>query len=548
MPASRPDVVVVGAGASGALLTHRLATRGFRVTCLEQGRWWNPSEYPGGSAAFELASTGPFHPNPNLRGRDEDYPCVVSESDVNPLMFNAVGGSTIHYAAIWTRQRPADFRLRTLHGAGDDWPISYEDLEPYYQQAEQELWVSGLSGDPAYPPTPPLPLPAFPIGPGGRVMANGMNRLGWHWWPAVNGMRSRAAGGLAACLRRGTCGGGCPEGAKSSVDTTHWPAAIGAGARLVCGARARQVVIDARGRASGVVYIDRDGREHRVDADCVVLAANGVGTPRLLLVSASARFPDGVANRSGLVGKRLMLHPYAKVAGVYEQDLTSERGPHGAMLVSHQFAEPPADAGFVGTTHWELTPLGGPLATLEGSGHDARVVGDRFGAAFHAAVRGAFGHMIAWGFTAEDLPVEENTVTLDPVVTDSDGVPAPRIRYRIDDNTRTNLAFQVARARDAHEAAGATRVHDYPRYPDCGWHLLGTTRMGDDPASSVVDSFGRSHDVANLFIVDGGVFVTSAAVNPTATISAFALRTADHIAATASTTATAGEHGRSPLV
>ncbi len=523
------DVLVIGAGASGALVSHRLARHGVQVTCLEQGRWWNPTEYPGNGPEFEIAALGPFSPDPNVRGLDEDYPCVVGDAEVHPLMWNAVGGSTIHYAAIWTRQRPDDFRTASQIGAGDDWPITYDDLVPYYEQAERELHISGHGGDPAYPPGAAPPLPAFPIGRGGRRMAQGMNALGWHWWPASNGMRSRPVGQLAACVRRGTCGGGCPEGAKSSVDVTHWPAALGAGARLVTGARVREIILDAKGRARGAVYVDRDGREHLEEAEVVVMAANGVGTARLLLLSASARFPDGLSNSSGLVGKRLMLHPYAKVVGVYDEDLAGERGPHGAMLVSHQFAVSDESRGYVGTTHWELTPLGGPLTTLTATGHDALPPARRFGAGFHAAVARTFDRSIAWGFTAEDFPVDGNELGLDAEVTDSDGIPAPRIRYRMDDNTRANIAFQLARAREAHIAAGAIECHDLPRYPDCGWHLLGTARMGTDPATSVVDPFGRSHDVPNLYCVDGSVFVTSAAVNPTATICAFALRAADEM-------------------
>jgi choline dehydrogenase-like flavoprotein len=516
------DVLVVGSGASGALFSHHLARHGVQVTCLEQGRWWNPGEYPGNGPEFEIASLGPFSADPNVRGLSEDYPCVVEESDIYPLMWNAVGGSTVHYAAIWTRQRPADFRTHSVAGAGDDWPISYDDLAPYYEQAERELHVSGLAGDPSYPAGAGPPLPAFPIGPGGRRMAQGMNELGWHWWPASNGMRSQPVGRLAACVRRGTCGGGCPEGGKASVDVTHWPAAVGAGARLVTGARVREIVTDGRGRARGAIYIDRSGAEHLAEADIVVLAANGLGTARLLLLS-------GLANRSGLVGKRLMLHPYGKVIGLYDEDLASERGPHGAMLVSHQFAPYDEARGFTGTTHWELTPLGGPLTTLTAIGHDGLPPGERFGRPFHDAVTRSFDRAIAWGFTAEDFPADGNEVELDGTVTDSDGIPAPRVRYRIDANTRANLAYQFARAREAHEAAGAVEIHDQPRYPDCGWHLLGTARMGTDPDTSVVDPFGCCHDVPNLYCIDGSVFVTSAAVNPTATICAFALRTADRL-------------------
>jgi choline dehydrogenase-like flavoprotein len=272
------------------------------------------------------------------------------------------------------------------------------------------------------------------------------------------------------------------------------------------------------------VWIDREGNEQRQRADVVVLAANGVGTPRLLLLS-------GMANSSGLVGKRLMLHPYMSVLGLYDEDLESWLGPWGTPLLSLQFANTDESRGFPRGAQWDVMPIGGPLMSL--ARWDALPFEERWGPAVHRLLAKTLGRAFDWGIGIEDLPSEDNFVALDPELTDGDAIPAPRIRYRIDDGARANLAWQLERATEAHEAAGAveTVVTDWSHW---GWHLLGTCRMGDDPGTSVVDRFGRAHDVPNLYILDGSVFVTSGPQPPTATIAANAHRCVEHLIQTAS--------------
>ena len=259
MSADRADVLVIGAGASGSVAAKHLAEAGFGVVCLEQGGWHSASDFPGDKLEWELASLKRWHPNPNVRGLPEDYPCDTSGSDVNPLMVNAVGGSTIHYGAQWMRLLPSDFRVRTLDGVADDWPLSYDDLVPYYERLEPEMGVSGLPDDPAYPPGTNPPLPPLPIGCVGRKAAEGMNAMGWHWWPGTHSIPSRPHRHLAACARRGTCLQGCPEGAKGTMDLTHWPDALAHGARLVTGARVRRDH-DERARAGDRRCLDRSRR------------------------------------------------------------------------------------------------------------------------------------------------------------------------------------------------------------------------------------------------------------------------------------------------
>jgi choline dehydrogenase-like flavoprotein len=527
-PVAEPsDVLVIGAGVAGSVAAWYLSAAGFRVTCLEQGPWVEPSQFPGERPDWELQGQGRWSIDQNQRGLPEDYPCETSGSDIAPVMFNAVGGSAIHFGAQWSRMRPQDFRGRSTDGMGDDWPISYAELQPYYERMDRAFAISGMGGNPAYPPGAPPPLPGFPLGRIGRRGAAGMNALGWHWWPADHAIASIDHASLRACVRLGTCLTGCPVGAKGTPDLTLWPAALERGARLVTGARVRRIEVGAHGRATGALYVDRDGVEHRARADVVVVAANGIGTPRLLLLSASPAQPDGLANSSGLVGRNLMLHPYVTACGLYDEPLESHRGPSGTPITSLQFADTDESRGFARGAQWDLFGTRGPIGVL--NLWSGTLGPDRFGPRIHELMARTLGRSFQWGIGIEDLPSEANDVTLASGLADSDGIPAPRVRYRITDEARRNLAFQIARAREAHEAAGALETIVVDR-TDSGWHLLGTCRMGDDAERSVVDRDGRAHDVENLYVIDGSVFVSSGPQPPTATIAANALRSVHALA------------------
>ena len=309
------DVVVVGSGPSGAIVSHALAARGFTVVCLEQGDWVNASDFPANNPQWELQVQNQWAHDPNVRDLPADYPLNVADSDMSPVMFNAVGGSTIFYGGQWVRLLPSDFRVRSLDGVAHDWPISYEDLAPYYADLEQFIGVAGLPGDTTYPPGPDYPLPPHPIGKVGRKAAESANALGWHWWPGIHSIASQKFKELTQCARWGTCEWGCPEGAKASADIAYWPHALKSGATLLTGARARRIETRDDGAVSGVVWIDRAGAEHRQLANAVVVCANSIGTSRLLLLSDSPSHPNGLANSSGQVGRNLMLHPNATVTG-----------------------------------------------------------------------------------------------------------------------------------------------------------------------------------------------------------------------------------------
>ena len=523
------DVLIIGAGASGSVAAKHLAEAGIDVVCLEQGPKVDNSEFWGDKPEWELMAQKRWHPNPNVRDLENDYPVDTSESDVNPLMYNAVGGSTILYAAHWQRFMPSDFRVKTLDGVADDWPFTYEDLEPFYDAMDIEMGVSGLGGDPAYPPGKAPPLPPLPIGKIGMKAAEGMNKLGWHWWPGPNAIPSRPYDGRNQCVRRGTCLTGCPDRAKASTDHTHWPSALAHGATLITGARVREITVNAEGLATGAIYIDRNGREREQRAEVVIVCCNGVGTPRLLLLSKSARFPDGLANSSGLVGKNLMMHPYAAVTGYFDEPLESWLGPAGQTIQSMQFYETDAARGFVRGAKWQVMPSGGPLGMRAAYG--GKPLEEAWGANLHRNTRKVFGRAFEWGIIAEDLPDETNQVVLDAKLCDSDGIPSPKLIYKNSDNTKKLIDFHLERAKEATLAAGAVDMSVTPLMRDCGWHLMGTARMGVDPKRSVVDQWGRAHDVPNLYVYDGSVFVTSSGFNPTGTICAIALRSVKHLIA-----------------
>ena len=405
------DVLIVGAGASGGVVARRLSEAGFKIVCLEQGEWHDKAEYRGAELDWELTMRKQWSTSPNIRGLPADYPIDDRDAAVSPLMFSAVGGSMLIFAGAWPRMLPSDFRVRSLDGVADDWPLTYDELRPYYERTDREFGVSGMGGDPAYPPGgEDPPLPPLPIGAGGLKVARAHTRLGWHWWPEPNSILSVPYDGRRPCVQRGTCQQGCAEGAKASTDLTHWPKAIARGARLVTGARVRRLETNTAGLVTGATWLDRDGGEHFEPARVVVLAANAIGTARLLLLSASSSHPDGLANSSGLVGRRLMMHPFANVAGLFDEDLESWQGQFGCSIESFEFYETDERRGFVRGAKWGLAPTFGPINAALPS----RAGSQAWGPDHHLHVRSHLGRGANWGLFGEDLPDEANRVTLSP--------------------------------------------------------------------------------------------------------------------------------------
>ena len=516
------DVLIIGSGASGAAVAWSLAETKMRIVCLEQGDWMNPAEYPSTGRDWEARVHGDYATSPNIRARPTDYPINDDNSPIKVVNFNGVGGGTVMYTGHFPRLHPSDFRVRSLDGVADDWPVDYATLEPFFAENDRMMGVSGLAGDPAGPPRQP-PMPPLPLGKTGTRWAQAMNTLGWHWWPSDTTLATQDYEGRARCINLGHCTPGCAQGAKASTDITYWPAAIRAGGELRTRCRGRDITTNAEGMASGVVYYDAEGVERFQAAEVVILACNGVGTPRLLLNSASGRFPNGLANSSGLVGRNLMFHPYIQVYGYSDEPLDGNRGPP-LCLWSKEFYETDPARDFVRGYMFQFNRGVGVINEAITSAADGRLP---WGEDHHSAYRRLVHRRMSLSAVIEDLPEAHNRVTLDPVLKDGHGIPSPRIDYTVGENSRRMIAHGIARATEILHAAGAHDIGVQNPILYGGWHLLGTARMGTDPARSVVNEWGRSHDVRNLFIVDGSVFVTAGGVNPTSTIQALALYIAD---------------------
>ncbi len=519
------DTIVIGAGAGGAAVCHRLSKLGLRVLCLEQGEWIDRTLLPKAHGDWEVRARRYWNPNPSRRRWREDYPVTNLGADpIDTYFYNAVGGSTVGFGGIYWRFQPSDFRTKTLDQFGVDWPIAYRDLAPYYDENEHILGVSGLAGDPIAPERKAPPLPPVAMGKLGRMWARAFQKLGWTWWVQDCAISTRAWGvGREGCQGRGFCAQGCPSKALATADVAYWPSALAQGVELRTGARVRELTVDNRGLVSAVQYYDRDGKVHEVSAPVVVLAGGGVGTPRLLLMSKSKYFPDGLGNSTGLVGKNLMAHVQSLVSGLFDEPTEVDHGAWGGSVATRQFYETDDRnnylRGFSIGGHRGWSPLNTALQVAPwGPGH-------------HLAMERYLNHEGVAYVLGDDEPEEINRVELDPQKTDEYGLPGVRTHYRLSENSKRLGADGIRRARELCEAAGALSVRDSGLSPVFGWHLMGTARMGRDSKTSVINSDNRAHDVPNLFIADGSSLPTGGSVNPTNTIQAIALRAADRIVA-----------------
>jgi choline dehydrogenase-like flavoprotein len=519
-PVREAEVCIVGAGAAGGIMAAELARRGVEVVVLESGPRHDMARRPEYTRRF-LRGENPWRtPIPELdrytTAGAVPYPLHMSRS-------RGVGGSTLFWEGYALRLHADDFRLRTLHGVGDDWPISYQDLEPYYRRAERALGVAGEADDPwASPRSAAFPLPAFPWSFSDGLFARAGEKLGIALQHLPQARNSVAYGGRSPCLACGTCHV-CPIGAKSSVDLTHFPDAEATGrVRVLPNATVLRLELDRPGLASRVVYAGHDRQQHSLSARLFVLAGGAVENARLLLLSASTSHPRGLANSSGLVGKGFTSHPSVDVTGhVVERVYPYRTGFSTAM--ARQFAvgrERASRAGFFLEFLNSAGPTPAGLAVTSG----------RWGRGLREHIRAEFGHTLGIRIFCEQLPDPENAVSLDPQVKDHFGSPAPHITYSVGAYERRALEHAEGVARDILRALGATDLQSRPlRFAA---HQIATHRMGTDARASVVGPDLRAHDVGNLYLVGSGSFVTASPSPPTLTIAALAIRAAEHIGAT----------------
>jgi choline dehydrogenase-like flavoprotein len=535
------DFLIVGSGAAGGVLARELSAAGHSVVVLEQGPYRTAADFKHDELAAYIHGDLTSHPSwadfQTFR-HDATVEAVIRDGSNGPppaLYARTVGGSSVHFSGNYWRMRPVDFQERSLIGAIDgtgfaDWPISYAELEPYYSKVEWEIGVSGVPGPFDPPRSRPYPLPPMTIKSSGVLLEQGALKMGLHPQPAPVAILSQAYKGRPACTNCGFCMGfGCEMNAKSSALAALLPQAEQTGR---CEIRPMSTVFrletSAQGRMTGAAYLDAQGKQHQQKAKAVIVAANGAETPRLLLLSESPLFPGGLANESGLVGKYLMANCHAVVHGYFEHELNDWKGIQCTRIV-HDFYDHDPARGFYGGGGLDGRPLveAGPILHAFTEAYMPKM---RWGRELKRDIVNHFSRQMAVLVSTTSLALERNNVTLDPELKDAHGRAAVRITYRDHEDDLSMAAFLQDRGSEILDAAGASSILREPVVAqNLLTHLLGTCRMGDDPSTSVVDRYHRSHQVPNLFICDGSSMVTSGRGQPTLTIQALAFRAAEHI-------------------
>lgn len=503
-------VVIIGSGAGGGTLGNALARKGISSVILEAGGRHEIADFVNDEwASFvQLAWT-------DMRTTSGSWRVAKDFPNLPAWIVKAVGGSTTHWAGASIRIEPHEFRARTTYGAIDganllDWPITRDELDPYYAAAEDRMGVTGTHG-----------IARLPGNNNYLVLEAGAKKLGYKEVHTGNmAINSAARQGRGSCQQIGFCFQGCKSGAKWSTLYTEIPEGEATGKLEVrTGAHAARIEHDAAGRVTGVVYFDAQGREQRQRARAVAVAGNSIESPRLLLNSHSAKFPQGLANGSGQVGRNYMRHMTGSVYAIFEKPVNMHRGTTMAGLVKDESRHDPR-RGFAGGYEMETLSIGVPFMA-------AFLDPGAWGRSFTSAMD-AYDRMAGMWLVGEDMPQESNRITLHATAKDRFGLPVPNVHF---DDHANDVAMRTHAYRQGsaiYQAVGATRVIHTTPYPST--HNLGTNRMSENPRDGVVNKWGQAHEVANLFVSDGSVFTTGAACNPTLTIVALALRQADYIA------------------
>jgi choline dehydrogenase-like flavoprotein len=506
------DFAIVGTGAGGGTLACKLSEHGFSVVAFDAGPYWRPLE---DFASDELHQAKLYWTDERLVDGDDPVQLGANNSG------KSVGGSTVHFAMVSLRFRPEWFKARTKLGYGADWPLDWREMWNYYAEVEDALKISGPVNYPWGPKRPRYPYRPHELNAAALVLAEGAEALGIAWSPTPLSTISAPRGRAHQCVYRGMCVIGCSTNAKQSVLTTWLPRALSAGAEVRDLAMVGRIEHDDSGRVKGIHY-HRLGRWHFQRARHVVVAGYAIETPRLLLNSSSSRFPDGLANSSGLVGKNLMVQSNQAVWGVMEREIRAYKGPPSLAITEHwNYADDGKDF-FGGYAYMSQGPL--PIVWSSTLSSKRGLWGQRL-----LDEMERYNHQVGLKLVGECLPQERNRVTLSEEHDQYD-LPVPRVTYSYCANDRKLIAHSLSFMRRSLDAAGATKIWDET---DDTCHLNGTARMGDDSTTSVVDADCRCWDIRNLWICDGSVFPTVGGVNPSLTIQAIACRTADRIKALA---------------
>ncbi len=502
------DYVIVGVGSAGGVLVQRLARAGFNVVGLEAGPFWDTEK---DWVSDETGSHQLYWTDPRVTGGKD--PLALGANNCG----RGVGGGSVHWAAFTPRLHPSDFEVYTRDGVAVDWPIDYSILKPYYEQLELEMPVAG----PAYYPWGHPHGYAYgphPMGGVGNALIKGCTALGIP--VSIGGpvaILSGSHGDRPHCIYRGFCIQGCKVGAKASTLITHVPDALRSGAEIREHSMAARVELGPHRRVTGVHYFDRDGRMHFQRAKAVIVSGYAIETPRLLLNSACPGFEGGLANSSGTLGQYLMAQAGNVVLGRFDDPVRMYKAPPAHALTEQFYETDPKNDFARGFAIQTVGPL--PVAFAK----QMMAAKKAWGWGLRREMMD-YNHWASFGLLGEILPWVDNAVTL-AEEKDQFGLPVAHVTFNLHENDKRLIEAAKNKTMEVMQAAGATEAVQEPRYA----HLVGACRMGSDPRSSVVDKFGRTHDIENLFVCDGSILPTQGSANPGLTIQALAARTADYL-------------------
>lgn len=503
-------VVIIGSGAGGGTLANELAQKGVNVVCLEAGARYEIQDFVNNEweSFAQLAWKDPRTTSGSWRVA-HDFPNLPA------WIVKAVGGTTTHWAGASLRFQDHEWKARQTYGDIDgaallDWPIDGAEMAPWYAKAETKMGTTGTNG-----------IPRLPGNNNFKVFQAGAARIGYKDVHTGNmSINSQPRDGRGSCQQIGFCFQGCKSGAKWSTLYTEIPNGEATG-RLEVRAQSHVLRIehDNSGRITGVVYADETGTLQRQKARVVALAGNSIESPRILLNSESNLFKDGLANGSGQVGCHYMRHTTGSVYGIFDKAVHMYRGTTMAGIMRDEARHDPT-RGFAGGYELETISLGLPFL-------GAFLDPGSWGRDFTSAVDG-FDRMAGMWIVGEDMPCATNRITLNRDVKDQFGMPVANVHYDDHPNDIAMRSHAYKQGQAIYEAVGANRTVITPPYPST--HNMGTNRMSEKPVDGVVNRWGQSHEIKNLFISDGSQFTTGAAENPTLTIVALAIRQADRLA------------------
>lgn len=507
------DVVIVGSGIAGSTMAAELGEAGFQVLVLEAG----PERRVSDMISSQIWSRRLRWAGPEARETGD----LVGAA--NFAMGWGTGGAGLHWYANWYRLHPDDFHVKSLYGRSLDWPISYDDLQPWYDHAQDYFGISG-DADPHAPPSAPYPMSAIALSEQSKAIKTGFDAEGLKLTTNTLAINSAPYDGRVGCLLDGWCDAGCPIGALANPLVLQWPRATKAGVMLRHDAYVSRIETDATGRrATGVTYIDKQGQDNFQPARIVISACHTIWNARLLLLSTSDHHPDGLGNASGTLGHYFTSHALTTIHGIFKQETQPHRGVSGAnslCLDGYDDKQPAKDA--FGSRAWLVGQAAKPNDLLG----TALAKPDLFGSALDAYLQRASKHYGNMTVLCEEDSVPDNRIALDAKNRDRYGLPLALVNNSLPDANAARADLAKAEGLRIFGAADTSEVWAGPRNP---MHMMGGTIMGDDPSMSVTDSYGQVHGVENLFVAGASLFPSCGAINPTATLAALVFRSAAHI-------------------